>query len=367
MNISNHSCPSSQQSPLAPQPDWRGVSILITGASGFIGSFLIERALQEGMEVWAAVRKTSSRTYLQDHRIHFIELDLAHEERLHKQLEDHRETYGPWNYVIHAAGATKCRKKSDFFNVNTDGTLRLARLLKETATLTDRLVFISSLSVMGAVRENDAKVPTPGWRYSPIKEEDKQCPNTAYGQSKQQAEEGLAQISGLDYICLRPTGVYGPRERDYFLMAKSIVQHTDFSVGYRPQEITFIYVKDLVEAAFLSLYRGKSGRKYFLTDGGIYNSRTFSDLLQKELKVKRVLHIKAPLWVLHLVCAISGQIGKWTGKASTLNMDKYHILRQRNWQCDLSPAQKELGYQPQYPLERGVKEAVAWYKENQWL
>ena len=367
MNTANHSCPTNRPTRLTPQPDWRGASILITGASGFIGSFLIERALKENMEVWAAVRKTSPRTYLQDPRIHFIELDLSNEQRLQKQLEDHRETYGPWDYAIHAAGATKCRNKSDFFKVNTHGTLLLARLLKETATLTDRFVFISSLSVMGAVKEKYAAQATPGWRYAPITENDPQQPNTAYGLSKQEAEAGLAKIPGLNYICLRPTGVYGPRERDYFLMAKSIVQHTDFSVGYRPQEITFIYVKDLVEAAFLALYRGQCGRKYFLTDGGIYNSQTFSDLLQKELKVKRVLHIKAPLWVLHLVCAISGQIGQWTGKASTLNMDKYHILRQRNWQCDLSPAQNELGYQPQYPLERGVKEAVVWYKENKWL
>ena len=360
-------CPPNPHHTLTPQPDWRGVSVLITGASGFIGSFLVERALKEGMEVWAAVRKTSSRAYLQDPRIHFIELDFSNDQHLQEQLEDHRETYGPWDYVIHAAGATKCRDKSDFFRINTDGTIRLARLLKETATITDRFIFISSLSVMGAVREQYADKPTQGWRYAPIREDDKQKPNTAYGQSKQKAEEGLANIQGLNYVCLRPTGVYGPRERDYFLMAKSIVQHSDFSVGYRPQEITFIYVKDLVEAAFLALYRGDSGRKYFLTDGAIYNSRTFSDLLQKELKVKNVLHIKAPLWVLHLVCAISGQIGRWTGKASTLNMDKYHILRQRNWQCDIAPAQNELGYQPQYPLERGVKEAVTWYKEHKWL
>lgn len=363
---SNPSVPTPAEK-LVQQPDWRGQSILITGASGFIGSFFVERALQEGLEVWAAVRQTSSRKYLQDSRIHFIELDLSSDDRLKAQLEAHRQQHGTWHYVIHAAGATKCRKKSQFFTTNTEGTLRLARLLKQTGTLTGRLVFISSLSVKGAIREQYAEQPTPGWRYAPIREEDVSAPNTAYGLSKLKAEEGLAKIEGLDYICLRPTGVYGPRERDYFLMAKSIVQHTDFAVGYRPQEITFIYVKDLVEAAFLALYRGKSGRHYFLTDGGIYNSRTFSDLLQKELQVKHVLHIKAPLCVLHLVCAISGKIAEWTGKASTLNMDKYHILRQRNWQCDIAPAQNELGYCPQYPLERGVKEAVAWYKNEKWL
>lgn len=352
---------------LASCPQWEGQRILITGASGFIGSFLVERALQEGMEVWAAVRKSSSHAYLQDSRIHFIELDFTDDKVLQQQLEQHRAAHGAWQYAIHAAGATKCRKKADFFDINTQGTARFARLLKQTGTLAGRFVFISSLSVMGAIREKAAQCPTPGWRYAPITENDRPAPNTAYGQSKLQAEQLLEQIEGLDFISLRPTGVYGPREKDYFLMAKSIMQHSDFAVGFRPQEITFIYVKDLVEAAFLALYRGDNGRKYFLTDGGIYSSRTFSDLLQQELHVSNVLHVKAPLWILRLVCTISGTWAGWTGKTSTLNMDKYHILRQRNWQCDISPAQNELGYHPQYPLERGVKEAVAWYKEKKWL
>ncbi|EJW93819.1 NAD dependent epimerase/reductase-like protein [gut metagenome] len=359
--------PTTPSSVLPQRPDWRGCRILITGASGFIGSFLVERALQEGMEVWAAVRKSSSRAYLQDHRIHFIELDFSSDDRMLQQLEAHRESHGPWTYVVHAAGATKCRDEKDFAKINTEGTLRFARLLKSSATLLGRFVFISSLSVMGAIREKKAAEPTPGWRYAPIRNGDQPLPNTAYGRSKLEAEKGLAYIKGLDYVVLRPTGVYGPREKDYFMMAQSIVQHIDFAVGYRQQEITFIYVKDLVEAAFLALYRGGTGQTYFLTDGDIYHSRTFSDLLQQELKVKRVFHIKAPLWILRVVCALGNMMGRMTGKAITLNNDKYHILRQRNWQCDLEPARRELGYHPQYPLERGVKEAVAWYKKEKWL
>lgn len=352
--------------PLPLQPDWRGSSILITGASGFIGSFLVERALSEGMEVWAAVRKGSPRTYLQDHRIHFIELDLSDDERLRDQLERHRQSHGPWQYVVHAAGVTKCRRRSEFFQVNTEGTLRLARLLKQTATLIQRFVFISSLSVMGAVREPSGRDGRRG-AYPPIREMDVPKPNTAYGASKLKAERGLAAIEGLNYVCLRPTGVYGPRERDYFLMARSIVKHTDFAVGFRRQEITFIYVKDLVEAAFLSLYRGQSGRAYFLTDGAAYHSRAFSDLLQAELGVRHVFHFKAPLWLLRGVCCIGGLVARCTGTATTLNMDKYHILKQRNWQCDTLPAKNELGFQPRYALPQGVKEAVAWYRQAKWL
>lgn len=332
--------------------------ILITGASGFIGSFLVERALELGYEVWAAVRKTSSRRWLQDERIHFFDLNLASDEALRSSLEAFREEHGAFAHVIHAAGATQCRRAEDFFRINADGTERLARLLLETKTLKGRLVYFSSLSVFGPAREKDGL---------PILETDIPVPDTAYGRSKQEAERRLAAIEGLDYILLRPTGVYGPREKDYFLMAKSIKQHTDFSVGYKPQTITFIYVRDLVEAAFLALSRGETGRAYFLTDGGEYSSRAFSDLLQKEMGVRRVLHIKAPLWVLRIACLVSGNFAKLLGRTSTLNMDKYHILCQRNWRCDIEPARRELGYEPAWPLERGVAEAVAWYKENKWL
>lgn len=326
--------------------------ILITGASGFIGSFLVEQALTEGYEVWAAVRATTSRRYLQDSRIRFVELDLSSDERLQAQLSEHVKENGAWQYVIHAAGATKCRSKEDFFRVNTYGTERLARLLLQTKALTGRFVFVSSLSVMGDLGQHTDGQPHP---------------NTAYGQSKWEAEQLLAKLKGLDYVVLRPTGVYGPRERDYFLMAKSIAGHVDFSVGYKKQELTFIYVRDLVAAAFLALEKGKCGESYFLTDGFSYSSRTFSDLLQSEMGVRCVLHVTAPLWVLKAVCYISEKVGRLTGNVTALNMDKYNILKQRNWNCDISAARRDLGYSPTYGLERGVIETVAWYKKEKWI
>lgn len=335
-------------------------SILITGASGFIGSFLVERGLEAGMNVWAALRATSSRKYLTDSRTQFIELDLGHDERLRQQLKAHAEQHGPFDYVIHAAGATKCRRPEDFQKTNAEGTLRLALSLLETGALRPggRFVFLSSLSVCGPVHEID---------FEPITENDTPLPNTAYGRSKLQAERYLADVPGLNYVVLRPTGVYGPRERDYFMMAKSIRQHVDFAVGFRPQVLTFIYVADLVEAAYLALDRGPRGAVYPLSDGRQYTSRTFSDLLQLELGVKRVVHVTAPLWVLWLVSCIAGKAAALLGRTSTLNLDKYRIMRQRNWKCSIEAARRDLGYRPQWPLTRGVRAAVEWYKTEGWL
>lgn len=332
--------------------------ILITGASGFVGSFLVEEALERGMEVWAAVRPTSSQQWLSDERINILPLHFADEEMLRKEVLQHMEANGQFNYVIHAAGATKARTREDFFKSNALVTRNLAKVLTETGALQGRMVFMSSLSIMGAIHEKDGK---------PLCEEDVPQPNTAYAESKIAAEKELENIPGLDYIILRPTGIYGPREKDYFLMAKSIGQHVDFAVGYKPQVITFIYVRDVVQAAFLALEKGERGKAYFLSDGAEYSSRDFSDLLQKRMGVRGVVHICAPLWVLRIVCAISGKMAQMRGKLTTLNLDKYHILCQRNWRCDINPAKKELGFSPQWQLERGVDETVGWYKDNGWL
>ncbi len=329
--------------------------VLITGASGFIGSFIVEEALQRGMEVWAAVRKSSSREWLQDDRIHFIELNLSSEDDLKSQLKNH-----VFDYVVHAAGVTKCLKKEQFYQVNTEGTRHLVHALLALQMPLKRFVYLSSLSIFGAIRE---ELP-----YLPIREDDEPQPNTEYGKSKLAAEDILEAVADkLPYVILRPTGVYGPREKDYFLMVKSIQSHTDFSVGFKRQDITFVHVKDVVQAVFLAMERGKSGRCYFLSDGQVYQSSTFSDLIIHELGNPWCLRIKAPIWVLRVVTFFGEQVGRITGKISALNNDKYHILKQRNWQCDIQPAIDELGYQPQYQLERGVKETVAWYKEKGWI
>lgn len=351
--------------------------ILVTGASGFIGSFIISTGIDLGYEMWAGVRKSSSKQYLTDPHIHFAELDLGDAERLQQQLLAYKEEMGaPWDYIIHAAGDTKSLTREGFFRTNTDGTRNLVKALRAADMVPQRFIFISSLSVFGAIKESpephEAHKPHEAQEtlYPAITADDTPVPNTAYGESKLAAEHYLQTQTDFPWVILRPTGVYGPRERDYFLMAKSIKQHVDFAVGYKPQEITFVYVLDVVQAAFLCCKQPAEHvlhHAYFLSDGQSYDSRAFSDLLQREIGTRYVLHIKAPLWFLRMVCAVNGKVCQWFHKLTTLNMDKYHILAQRNWNCDINPARKELGYQPQWNLERGVHETVKWYKQAGWL
>ena len=348
------------------------MKILVTGASGFIGSFIVSEGLQRGHEVWAGVRASSSRQYLQEPGTRFAELDLGSPQRLSQQLSVLKQEMGGqgWDYVIHAAGATKSLKREGFFRTNLEGTKNLVNGLRQAGMIPRRFVFISSLSIFGAIKEE--KIGTDGspQKYASITDTDIPRPNTAYGESKLAAELWLQQQQDIPWVVLRPTGVYGPRERDYFLMAKSIKQHVDFAVGYQPQEITFVYVRDVVQAVFLACERPAEDvlrKAFFLSDGNTYNSRAFSDLLQREMGTRLVLHIKAPLWFLHAVCAVNGTVCRWMGQLTTLNMDKYHILSQRNWNCDITPARRWLAYEPQWPLQRGVAETVAWYKQAGWL
>ena len=331
------------------------MKILITGASGFIGSFIVEEALKRGFETWAAVRKSSSREYLQDERIKFIELNLSSKEQLVEQLRNHQ-----FDYVVHAAGVTKCLNKADFRRINTEGTKNLVDALIALQMPLKRFVYLSSLSVFGAIKE---QLP-----YDEIRETDTPQPNTAYGRSKLEAEQYLDTLgSRIPYIILRPTGVYGPREKDYFVMAKSIQQHTDFAVGYQRQDITFVYVDDVVQAVFLAIEKGQTGRKYFLSDGEVYQSTTFSNLVHEELGRPWWIRITAPVWVLRIITFLGEHISRITGKVSVLNNDKFNILKQRNWRCDITPARKELGFEPKVQLEEGVKTTIKWYKDNNWL
>ncbi|HBC28789.1 MAG TPA: NAD-dependent dehydratase [Prevotellaceae bacterium] len=348
------------------------MNMLVTGASGFIGSYIVEDGLRRGHQVWAGVRGSSSRAYLRDGRTRFACLDLSDKALLVEQLRALKAQTGGrgWDVVVHAAGATKCLHADDFYRTNYDGTVHLVEALREAGMMPRRLVYLSSLSVFGAIREQPVRKPTASnpWVYAPILGTDTPQPNTDYGRSKWKAEQWLAAQRDVPCTILRPTGVYGPRERDYFLMARSISRHIDFSVGYRPQEITFVYVMDVVQAVFKCAESPQAeGRAYFLSDGQVYNSRRFSDLLQQSMGNPWVLHVKAPLWFLRGVCALGGALGRVTGRMSALNMDKYHILSQRNWQCDIGPARRDFGYEPQWPLERGVPAAVRWYRENGWL
>jgi len=335
------------------------MKILITGASGFIGGFLVGEALNRGYEVWAGVRSSSNRNNLEDTRIKFIDLKYNDQSLLTTQLSDFASKEGAWDYVIHNAGLTKTLDKRNFFSVNAENTHRLIEALSISGCKPKKFLLMSSLSSFGA---GDEKT------FRPILLNDPQKPNTAYGRSKLEAEKYLRSQNYFPYIILRPTGVYGPGEKDYFVELQTIKSGFDFAAGLIPQRITFIYVKDLAKVAFLALENEKIyNRAYFVADGDVYTDTEYARLVQDLLKKKYVLHARIPLWITYIACQCSEWIGQLLHKSMTLNTDKFIILKQRNWICEITPLQDDLGFKADYPLRRGLEECIQWYRDHGWL
>lgn len=315
-------------------------TILITGATGFIGSHLCQAALDGGFNTWAALRSGSSRRWLQQPGLQFITLDFTSKEQMSAQLN---ATGLHPDIVIHAGGATKCLDPADFMLHNYQSTVNLVEALAGSGRLPRQMVYLSSLSAIYG---------------------------SAYGESKLKTEKWLQttpMLAGTSLLIFRPTGVYGPRERDYFMMAQSIRRHIDFAVGFQPQKLTFVYVADLVGAIFAAINRGIEGGTFNVTDGQVYSSRQFSDLLQHELGVRHVIHITSPLWMLRIISILSETWGRITHRPSTLNRDKYRIMAQRDWTCDISPMLDTIGYTPQWQLPRGVHATIEWYRQQGWI
>ena len=334
------------------------IKILITGASGFIGSFLVEKALDKGFDVWAGIRKTSNCEYLKDSRIKFIDLDFRDKDQLKKQLEEFSAMNGKFDYIVHNAGVTKCLNASDFDKVNYLNTRNFVEALQETGNTPKKFVLMSSLSSYGLGDEIN---------YTPLKITDTPKPNTAYGISKLKAEQLLQSTIDFPYMIMRPTGVYGPREKDYFLMLKTVKSGLDVGAGFKPQHLTFIYVKDLVDAVFLALESPLFNKGYFVADGDVYTDKEYTGLVKEIVGRKHVLNIKVPLWVLKCISVAAESVSKITKKPSTLNRDKYKIMKQRNWECDIQPLIDDLGFSPQYNLRKGLEESYDWYKQNGWI
>lgn len=332
--------------------------ILITGASGFIGSTVVEKALEAGFDTWAGVRGSSSMQYLQDPKINFIDLNYPDKDLLKSQLREFSAQNGKFDHIVHCAGLTKALHKSEFDKVNYEQVRNFADALIETDTVPDSFIFMSTLGVVGLGDEIG---------YSPIMQSQMPNPNTAYGKSKLKAENHIKSIPDFPYVILRPTGVYGPRDRDYLILIKSIRNGIEAGAGFRKQVLSFIYVDDLVKIIFDSIEKGVFRREYNVTDGQSYTDSEFNEIVKAVLNKRRTLKLKLPLPIVWIAAKINENVSQLTGKATTFNSDKYKIMKQRNWNCDITPLREELGFEADFPLHRGVEETIKWYRKEGWL
>lgn len=326
--------------------------LLVVGAGGFIGGFICAEGLRRGFEVTAGVRRDTSRRYLTDPSLEFLEFDYSSAQAIEETL---RSAATRWDYIIYNLGATKCSNFRDFNRINFDYLRNFCTALTAAGKEPDKMLYMSSLSAVGPGDEKG---------FTPISENDIPHPNTKYGLSKIKAEQWLETSSGLPWIIFRATGVYGPHEQDYLMMIKCIDRHFDFSVGYRRQMLTFIYVEDLVQAMFMALEKAPVHRRYNIAEPRSYSQKEFRQITARLLGRKIVVPMRMPLWAVKAVSAIAEKIGAFTGKPSTLNRDKYRIMRQRNWQCTTSAATADFGFTAPTPLEEGLRQTISAYRHE---
>ncbi len=331
--------------------------VLVVGAGGFAGGFIVSEALRRGYEVWAGVRSSTSRKYLSEPAIRFVEFDFDNPETLAGAMASALPEGERWDYIVYNLGATKVMRYADFSRINYDYLRAFTGALHASGRIPGKLLYMSSLSVMGPGDERG---------YTDFTEDMVPAPNTRYGTSKLKAESWLA-TSGIPYIIFRPTGIYGPRDHDYFLMFKSMDAGVDFGAGFRRQKLTFIYVEDLARAVFDALEKAPAGETYNIAEPRSYTQKEFRAIARKALGKRVVVPVRVPLWGVRAVSAVAEKWGVARMKPSTLNSDKYRIMKQRNWGADVSKAVRDFGFAPKVDLEEGAARAVEWYRKEGWM
>ena len=148
------------------------------------------------------------------------------------------------------------------------------------------------------------------------------------------------------------------------MMVKCIDSHWDFGVGYRKQLLTFIYVDDLVNAMFDALEKAPVRHKYIISEGRAYTQSEFRKIVARKLGRKFVIPVRLPLWMAKVASVVAEKYGILKMKPSTLNSDKYKIMKQRNWSADISDAQRDFGFNPTTSLEKGIEATVEAYRRE---
>ncbi len=325
--------------------------ILITGANGFVGSHLVVEALNRNYKVFASVRKTSNFSHLPLDKIQLVHPDLSDKNKL-KEFFDSNETF---DYIIHNAGVTKTCKKEVFDTVNYQYTKNLIEALRETGKIPQKYIQISSLAAYG---------PGDPISLKPVKDTDAPQPISLYGESKLKTEKYIKSIKDFPYLIFRPTGVYGPREQDFYIMFKSIKKGLETYIGTKKQYISLIYVKDLSRLLMDALESEVVHKSYFASDLHTYTAEEFNNRIKKALNAKTVQLVFPAKMVKYLTWLNEKLSCKLFGKIPTLNTEKFKEISQQNWLCDSSGLVYDFNFTPEYSLEEGIEETLNWYKEN---
>jgi nucleoside-diphosphate-sugar epimerase len=328
------------------------MKVLVTGASGFLGSHIAEQLAAEGHSVVALVRKSSKVDFLS--RLPGLELATGTVE----DAASVRLAMKGVDAVIHSAGVVKARSEEEFFAVNTQGTKNLLDAAKEVAPGLKRFVYVSSLTAVGW--SDDGR---------PVAGDSTPRPVTGYGRSKV-AAEGLvrAEKEKLPVVIIRPPMIYGPRDNESFAFFQSVSFRFLPYLGAGNNKMSVIYASDAASACIKAIDRDvPSGNAYFVDDGEIYVWRDMLADIERAMDRKAFVRLSIPFSLVKVAAAANEQIGKLTGKAVMLTRDKLKELSAPHWVCDSTDTRAALDWEPKVKWPEGTRKAAAWYRENGWL
>lgn len=331
-------------------------SILITGASGFVGSHLVDEGLKRGYHVIAGVREGSSRKYLSDGRLDFAITDLFELQSMERSLKKLGSSNLAPSYIVHNAGITKSKTETGFYRGNRDASIKFFEMVQHFLPSVEKVLFVSSLSAQGPIDNTEIL----------IHNELPENPMTPYGKSKLAGERGLREMMDINHLIFRPTAIYGPRETKMLQLTKIILKGLEPDFSPKNQKLSFIHVYDLVRLMYDAAESNHQNKIYLVSDGRTYSMDTYRNIIKQYFN-KRTFRIRVSPKILLQSVQIMNQAARWAGRTMHTTPEKIKDITALNWSVDVKPLEDDFNFKAQFPLEKGLPQTLSWYKKNNWL
>ncbi|HYO57539.1 NAD-dependent epimerase/dehydratase family protein [Archangium sp.] len=325
------------------------MNILVTGANGFLGSWLVRALVARGHQVACLLRPGSDVSGLIGLGYERVEGDVTDASSLFRAVEGR-------DVVIHSAGIRRAATREDFMRVNAEGTRLLCEALVATGTR-PRLVLVGSLGASGP--------STPG---RPRVEEDPLQPAEWYGESKAEAERIVFSYADrLPVTVARPPRIVGPGDHENLILFKLVSRGLRLELGGGPRPLTLVDVEDVVDLLLLLAERDEAlGQAFFVGHPQPLTLEELQDLVAEALGVQpRTVHL--PPAVLTALATVADGVTRVTGRRLPLNRKFARQLLVPAWTCSSAKAERLLGFRATRDPADAIRRSARWYKEHGWL
>lgn len=327
------------------------MEVLVTGATGFIGSFVAEYFLNNGFSVRCTVRKTSNLRWVKDKNYRLIETDFESPENLRNAVAD-------VDYIVHIAGTIAAKDYNGYLKGNRDATFNLLKAAELFNPAIKKFVFCSSQTAVGPAKSLS----------EPVDETTECKPITSYGQSKLEAEKEVLNFKDTFPVTIvRLPAIYGPRDTALVDMFRLVHKGIAPLIGFNEKYLSLLHCADAVEGLYLATISDKSnGEIFFLSSETFYSWSYLIDCLVKAVG-RKALKLRIPNSLVYFAGFVSEKVGQILGKTPVFNLEKARDFTQKYWICSGEKAKKFLGFSQKVTPEEGFSATYKWYLENHWI